>query len=183
MSPRSEIICSSPPHLCSNQERKEDLKPNSTFFIAMSLGLDQVISITALIHSTTRGVQAGILKPKFPPITPNPPSVTASSLCLFCPDSLAVTPARRQTGRSSEKSPDDLGCPCNPVVSSRFTSWPRCQAIRPLHLDPSATTSAQFTGSLGRVSRGPGAQRGTLTRSASLQTGTWTRSGETPTSL
>lgn len=56
----------------------------------MPLGLDQVISIIALIHSRTKGVRVGFLKTKCPP---NSSSLyqSQSSLCLFCPDLLPVT--------------------------------------------------------------------------------------------
>lgn len=158
MRPQSEIICSSPSHLCSNQKRQREKKKNilnqiSTFFIIMFLGLDQVISIIALIHSRTKGAGVGILKTKCPPIPP--PSISHSLVPVLVLSTLAPCHHSQQP---LEKSPAGLGWPCSPFVSSHFyfsaqtsapkspASWAHCQS-------PS-------TGSLRRVSRSPGAQAG-----------------------
>lgn len=142
----------------------------------MSLGLDQVISIIALIHSRTKGAGVGILKTKCPPIPP--PSISHSLVPVLVLSRLAPCHCSQ---RPLEKSPVGLGWPCSPFLSSHF--YFSAQKSAPKSPESWACHQSPSTASVRSVSRGPGLKQETLTRSASLQTGTWTRSGETPTSL
>ena len=113
MKPQSEIICSSPSYLCSNQKRereRKDFKP-SFYLITMSLGLDQVIYIIALLHSRTKGAGVGISKTKCPAIPP--PSISHSLVPVLVLSRPAPCDHRQWP---LEESPVGLGWPCSPFV-------------------------------------------------------------------